>query len=301
MITSFRRIIKFGWVGFLRNKSSSIATVFILLITVSLVTSLFIFKGGTDFVITSIEEKVDISVYFVEESDEEEILSVKSEISKIPEVKKVQYVSKEDALEKFIERHKDEPTLMESLTEIGNPFLASLSIQAEEPGQYEQISQFLEGSPFNTIIEKVDYYQRKTAIEKLSSMTSGINRAGIFASIIFAILAVLITFNTIRLAIYNSREEIKIQRLVGASNQFIRGPFLVQGVIAGIIATLITLLIFLPTLSFLKPKIESMMEGLDVYAFFITHLGTIILLQLVTGIALGAFSSAIAIRRYLRV
>ena len=301
MITSFRRIIKFGWVGFLRNKSSSIATVFILLITVSLVTSLFIFKGGTDFVITSIEEKVDISVYFVEESDEEEILSVKSEISKIPEVKKVQYVSKEDALEKFIERHKDEPTLMESLTEIGNPFLASLSIQAEEPGQYEQISQFLEGSPFNTIIEKVDYYQRKTAIEKLSSMTSGINRAGIFASIIFAILAVLITFNTIRLAIYNSREEIKIQRLVGASNHFIRGPFLVQGVIAGIIATLITLLIFLPTLSFLKPKIESMMEGLDVYAFFITHLGTIILLQLVTGIALGAFSSAIAIRRYLRV
>jgi len=301
MIVSLKRIIKYGWIGFLRNRTSSIATVFILLITVSLVTSLFIFKGSSDFLIASIQEKVDISVYFNEESDEEEILSVKSEVSRIPEVKKVQYISKEEALKKFIERHKDEPLLMESLTEVGNPFLASLNIQAWQPGQYEQISRFLENTPFNGIIDKIDYYKRKTAIEKLSLITAGINRTGIFASIIFAILAVLITFNTIRLAIYNSREEIKIQRLVGASNQFIRGPFLVQGVIAGIIATLITLLIFLPTLSFLKPKIESMMEGLDVYAFFITHLGTIILLQLVTGIALGAFSSAIAIRRYLRV
>jgi len=301
MLTSLRRIIKYGWVGFLRNKSSSIATVFILLITVSSVTSLFVFRDTTDFLIASIEEKIDISVYFKEESEEEAILSVKNDLSSIPEVKKIQYVSKEDAREKFIEKHKDESLLMESLTEVGNPFLASLNIQAWQPEQYGEISGFLENNVFNDLIEKIDYYQRRTAIEKLSSITTGINKAVIFASIIFGILAILITFNTVRLAIYNSREEIKIQRLVGASNQFIRGPFIVQGVIAGILATLITILIFLPILYFVRPNLESLVPGLDIYGFFISNLGVLLLIQLVTGIGLGTISSLIAIRRHLRV
>ena len=301
MFVLFKRIIKSGWQNFSRNPGLSLATVFIMILTISLITSLFLFREATQFLILTLEEKADISVYFKKNSEKEDIFSLKDEISKMSEVKEVEYVSEEEALEKFIQRHKENPLLMESLSEVGNPFLASLNIRAWQAMNYEKLANFLENSQTKDSIEKVDYYQRRPIIEKIFSITSNINRVGILASIILAIIAILVAFNTIRLAIYNSREEIQIQRLVGASNWLIRGPFVVQGLIAGILSVLISLLGTSGISYYLAPKLEAFFPGLNIFNYFTSNFWDIILIQLATGIGLGIISSMVAIRKYLEV
>jgi len=301
MITSLKRVIRSGWLNFSRNSGLSVATIFIMVMTISLIASLFLLRDITQFLISSLREKVDISVYFKEDVSEEDILRFGEEIKKIPEVKDVEYVSRESALENFIQRYKDNQVIMESLVEVGNPLVASLNIKAWDASQYIVVTNFLETSPYKNLIDKVDYYQRKPVIERIFSITSTINKTGILFSIILAIVAILVAFNTIRLAIYNSKEEISFMRLVGASDWFIRGPFLVQGAISGFAAALITLLIFTGALFFLSPKLEILFPGLNIFNFFIRSFGMFFLIQIFIGVGLGIVSSIIAIRKYLKV
>ena len=301
MFTTFTRICCSGWLSFYRNSGISIATIFIMVMTISLVTSLFIFRDVTRFLITTLQEKVDISVYFREATQEEDVLRVKEEISQIPEVKKVEYVSQLEALDRFVQRYKDDPVIMGSLAEVGNPFRASLNIQAWQASQYEAVANFLETSSNKDLIEKVDYRQRKAVIERIFSLTSGISKAGIILSLILGLLAILVTFYAIKLAIYSSKDEISMMRLVGASNWFIRGPFWVQGALSGFFAVVITLLIFTLTLFFLSPKLEILFSGLDVFKYFAGNFWVIFLIQIATGVGLGVISSTIAIRKYLKV
>ena len=302
MFASLERIIKSSWKSIFRDGGLVAANIFILVMTISAISSLFVFQDISRFLIESIQGKVDISVYFKFETPEEDILGVKEEIAEIPEVKEVGYVSKDEALKEFTERHKDNPVLMDSLTEVGtNPFLASLNIKAFEASQYEAIAGFFDNAKFESIVEKVDYHQRRPVIERIYSLTSNLNRIGIIFSIILALVAVLIAFNTIRLAIYNSREEIKIQRLVGASNWFIRGPFMVQGVISGFFATLICLALFAGLSWGLDSRAEMLFPGLGLLGFFASNFLTIFLIQLAIGVGLGGVSSFIAVRRYLEV
>ncbi|OIO47069.1 MAG: hypothetical protein AUJ31_00540 [Parcubacteria group bacterium CG1_02_39_15] len=302
MLTNFKRIIKSGWISLRRDGELALATVFILVIAISVVTSLFLSKEMSQFLIYNLQEKVDVSVYFKESATEEEILDLKDELAKMEEIKEIDYVSEEQAYQNFVSKHESEQIIMESLEAIGeNPFLASLSIKAWKTSQYGTISSFLEHPSFENLIEKVDYYQRKPIIERIFSLTGIINKAGIFLSVLLVIAAILVAFNTIKLAIYNSREEIKIQRLVGASNWFIRGPFLIQGTIAGIFAALIGLAVFSLVCWLLSPKIEFFFPGLNLFGIFTNNLGLIFLIQLATGLGLGIISSTIAIRKYLRV
>ena len=302
MFTLLKRIIKAGFTNFQRQSSLSTATVFILVITTVLISSLFLAQYITRAVISNLQEKVDISVYFKEEVSEKEILEVKGELFKIPEVKDVEYISKEQALQNFVEMNKDNPRIMEGLETVGvNPLLAALNIRAREAAQYENIFGFLEKSPFKSLIDHANYPQKKLVIQRLFSITSNVNKAGIILSIILASVAVLVAFNTIRIAIYNSKEEISIMKLVGASNWFIRGPFIIQGIICGILSTLIAFSTFTGICYFLGPKLEILSPGLDVFNYFTANFITIFLIQLTVGTGMGVLSSIIAIRKYLEV
>ena len=302
MLTLIKRIFRYGWLSFSRDGELAIPTVFIIFIALSLITSIFLLKDVSQVLISTLQEKIDISVYFKEGAPEDDILGVKDELSKIPEIKEVKYVSRIEALDEFAKRHQNDQIILESLEEVGgNPFLASLSIKAWEASQYGTVSSFLSHPSFENLIEKVDYYQRKPVIERIFSLTSIGNKTGIFLSIILIIVAILVTFNTIRLAIYNSREEIKIQRLVGASSWFIRGPFLVQGAISGVMAAVICLLIFGLLSWFLSPKVEFFFSDLNLFNIFINNLWLLILIQFIAGITLGLISSTIAVRKYLKV
>ena len=302
MTDSIKRVIRAGWQGFSRDGGIVAANILIMVIAVSVISSLFLFNGVSKFMTSELQGKIDIAVYFNEETNTDDIFEIQDELAENPQVKEVIYVSKEEALVEFVERHKDDPVLLESVEEVGrNPFLASLSIRSFNASQYEAVAGFLESARFDEIIKKVDYYERKPVIERIFSLTSNLNMLGIIISLVLIIIAVLVAFNNIRLAIYNSREEIKIQRLVGASNWFIRGPFLVQGVVSGLFASLISLLLFIALSLALTPVFKGFFPGLSLFSFFLDNFFIIFLIQVVAGIGLGAVSSFIAIRRYLEV
>lgn len=302
MFTLLKRIIKTGWLNLFRDRVLLISNLFILVMAILAVNSLFLLKQFSNSLISSIQEKVDVSVYFKLETPEDNILKAKDEIAGVPEVKKVSYVSKEEAMNNFVEKHKNEPVLMQSIDEIGiNPFLSSLNIQAFQASQYQAITNFLDNADFNSSIEKVDYVERQPIIEKISSINSKLNKGGIIFSVFLIVIAIAIVFNAVRLAIYSSREEIKVQRLVGASNWFIRGPFIIQGALAGFFAALISLLIFFLVCWFLNGRMVFLFPNLNLIDFFLNNLQLIILVQFLVGIGLGIISSTFAVRRYLRV
>ena len=301
MITSLRRIVQSGWSGFKRNGGFSLATIFIMVMMISVVTSLFLLRETGRLLIEDIQEKVDMRIYFDKEFSAEEILEIQKELSGIPEIKSVKYVSKEEALQKFFEKHKDDEVILESLEEVGsNPLLASLNIRAWEAGQYETIAEIINNSSFAPQIIKMDYSEKKPAIEKLFSITASVTRTGIIVSAVLAWVVLVIVFNTVQLIIANSKEEIQTMKLVGASNWFVRGPFLVYGAICGFLAALITSLLFAGILFFLSPKIRIIAPGLDLFGYFLSNLLIIILIQLTVGMGLGIFSSWLAVRKYLK-
>ena len=301
MLTSLRRTIYFGWKNFFNNIGLSTATCFVLIIVILLLTSIFLLKGAAEYVISAIRERADITVFFKEDSSEEEVLKAKEELVKKPEVKRVEYVSKQTALEKFIEEHQDNPELMRALALFENPFLAHLNISVFAAEQYPGLVNFLENSPFSNLIAEIDYAERELIINRIFAVTETAKRAGIVISLILGLVAILVAFNTIKLAIFNSREEIKIQKLVGASNWFIRGPFLIQGLIAGIFAVLFSLSLTYGVLYFLSPKIEFFLLGFNLLNYFLNNFSTVLWIQLATGAGLGIISSYIATRRYLEV
>ena len=301
MLTLLKKTIKTGWLNFIRNSAISIATCFIIGMTIFLITSLLIMKDVADYLINVIQEKVDISIYLKDTVAEEEILVLKDEIAKIPEVKEVQYVSRVEALDRFVERYKNNPVVIESLAEVGNPLLPALNVKAWQANQYDAVVSFLENSPSKDLIDKVDYHERKPVIDRISAMTATFNALGIIMSLVLAIVAILVAFNQVRLAIYNAREEIAIQRLVGASNWFIRGPFLAQGAISGVFAAVGAALIFSIAIFILSPKLTVLFSGLSISGVFLSKFWLLFFIQLLVGIGLGVISSIIAMKKHLEV
>lgn len=301
-MTSLKRIIKTGFKNFFRNIALSLATIFIMVMVISLVTFLFFLRPVSDILISDVEQKVDVSVYFKDDIPEEDIVLAKAEIGKIAQVKEVEYISREQALQVFLDKHRDDQVLIDSLSEVGyNPFLASLNIKAKEATQYQEITSFLEAGQFKDLIDNIDYSQRKPVIDKVYSFTSGVKKMAIGFGAVFGLIAVLIAFNTVRIAIHNSNEEIAIMRLVGASNWFIRGPFLIQGIIVGFSSALITVLITLGVVLAIDGKIKMLIPNISVFSIFLSEAGVLFLIQMATGVGLGIVSSYIAVRKYLKI
>jgi len=226
---------------------------------------------------------------------------VQSQLEKLEEVERVDYISREEALAKFREKHKDNPYLIQSLQELGeNPLEASLNIKARETSQYQTINSFLEGISYKNIIDKVDYRQNKEVIDRLSAIINNTKMIGLSLSGLLILVVVLVTFNSIRLAIYSSREEIKIMRLVGANNWFIRGPFIVEGVLYGIISSIVTVGILYPVFYFVSPKLSGFLPIEDFFAYFQSNLWALLGILLGLGVVLGILSSYFAVRKYLR-
>jgi len=304
VLTNLSRAIKFAFNNFSRNKGISIAAIFILVVAIMTATGLFFFQGIANYLTREMRDKIDVTAYFNEYTSEEDILAVKEEIMKMsPSIKKIEYVSKEQAMAYFNEKHKDDAVLQRALEEVGdNPFLPSLNITTDgDPLQYEEISNTLQMSAFSKFIHKIDFSQKKDTIEKIYSLTSNINMYGLILGVILIILSVLVVFNTIKLAIENSKDEISTMKIVGASDWFIRGPFIIEGVIYGVIAFLISIFISGAFAYFLSPKISVILPGFNVFEYFLTNFWIFVLIQLLFGIGVGVVSSFIVVKKYLEV
>ena len=301
LVVNVRRIFKAGWRSFWRNSWLSAATVLVMVLTIFVITGLLFFNVLAQGVISELKQKVDISVYFKQDVKEADILDAKTSLEKMPEVTAVQYVSRDQALTSFKEKHKDNSALLEGLKELDqNPLQASLNIKAGSATEYEKVAQFVQDADFAKLVDKINYKQNREIIDKLSNITDAAQRAGLIISLILSVLAVLVAFNTVRLTIYNWRDEISVKRLVGATNWNVRGPFIVEGVLYGISAAIATMIIVFPLVAFLSPKLAGFIPGNDIFSFLKANFFSLLFFQVVVGAVLGALSSFIAIRRYLR-
>lgn len=304
MFTNLRRVFNFAFVDFYRNKGLSVAAIFVLTVTVLLVTGLFFMYGISSFLISSIQDKIDITAYFKADTAEQDILQVKDEILKTsPDIKNIQYVSREDALNTFTEKHKDNSVFSDALLQVGdNPFLPSLNIiTTGSPSQYEQVSNILQSDQFSNLIEKVDFSQKKDIIEKVFSITSNINTFGLGLIVLMVCIAILVVFNTVKLIIYSSKEEINTMKIVGAGNWFIKAPFIIEGAIFGAISFVICMFISFVSVDVLSPGISVIVPGFNLFNYFISHVWIMILIQLGFSVGLGVISSFIVVRKYLKV
>lgn len=303
-----KRIIKSGLVSFWRNGFVSLASVLVMTVTLFVIGSLIFINAMLNASLAQIRDKVDVNVYFITSAAEQDILAISRQIEGLPEVSAVEYVSREEALARFRERHQDDQLTLQALEELSdNPLGASLSVKANNPSQYESIAQFLsddtnalseDGAP---IIDKVNYFENKVAIDRLSQIIESAEKFGLGVTVVLVIASILITFTTIRLAIYTARDEITVMRLVGASNSYIRGPFVFEGVLYGAIAGLFTLILFYPIAYSLGPRTRSFFGDIDLFTYYTSNFGILFVVLVGAGILLGAVSSYLAVKRYLRV
>lgn len=289
----------------MRNSFVSLAAIFVMTMTLTIIGSLMFLNGIVSDFVTYVENKVDVNVYFVPQASEEAIQDLAEEIQSLPEVAFVEFTSREDALATFRERHQDDQLTLQALDELNeNPFGAALSIKAKTPSQYEGIAQFLDDRQFDSagapFVDSVNYAQNKAVIEQLERLTTYVERFGYAVIVLFALASILITFNTLRLAIYTAREEIGVMRLVGASNTYIRGPFIVEGTLYGVVSSFVALVLFFPVSYFLKDATIAAF-GTDIFAFYLSQFFIFFITLVVVGAALGALSSFLAVRKYLSV
>lgn len=302
MITALARIIRYGVQNFWRNGWLSAATILVMALAVMVFLALIIFGVVTNVAIQSLQDKIDISVYFKPEVSADDIANIEQAARALPEIKSVEYISREKALEIFKSRHKDDAAISQALEELGgNPLTASLNIQAKDPNEYNNLAAYFQSEKLAKSILKVTYSQNQLAIARLARIADAAKTVGLVITLILAFMAALVTFNTVRLAIYSSREEISIMRIVGASNAYIRGPYVVEGVLYGLVSAFLVFLVFIPLAHFSSPYISIFIPSFDLLAYFYGHLVGLVGYALLFGVALGIISSSIAITRYLRV
>jgi cell division transport system permease protein len=314
MWTACKRILKAGFVGFWRNAFVSFTSVLVMTVALFMVATTIFNNHALEVALGELEHKVDINIYFLTTAPEEQILALKGLLEQQPEVAEVAYTSRSQALEEFRTRHEGDDLTIQALEELGdNPLGASLSVRAKETSQYEGIAAFLTAQEDNPagggerIIDRINYYQNKAAISRLGGIVRDTRGDNLIKAILLIAIALIVAFNTIRLAIHNSREEIGVMRLVGASNPYISMPFMVSGILQGLIAGILVVLLLYPALIFYESAFYPFPffaeAGYDklLFGYFVNNFPKIFGILVGSGVLIGAVSSFFAVRRYLRV
>lgn len=304
---NFKRMFRTGFLNFMRNGIVSLSSVLVMTITLSVLSGLLLFQHVLTTTLVNIENKVDVSVYFLPAADESTILALQHQVEALPEVATTTYVTEKEALADFRERHAGDQTTLQALEELDtNPIGGLLEIKAKEISQYESISKFFEdntalGVGSQSIIDHVDYNKNKAEIDTVNGILNKGRTLGFILTLVLIALSVVVTFNTVRLAIYFAREEISVMRLVGASRGHVQGPFIVEGMLYGIVATLLTLVIFLPITYWFGSHMTDFFQGINLFTYYLTHIYQFIIILVVFGVGVGMLSSFLAARKYLRV
>ncbi len=296
------RTIKGGWINFFRNGYLSVAAVSVMLLCLFTVSSLYIIVLTADNVLQNMQEKVNVSVFFKASTEEEIILKAKNDLENYSEIKTVEYITKDQALENFKKNSAGEPVILQSLEEIGeNPLLSYLVIQANDANQYDMISEYLTNASFNEDISRVNYGKNKEVIDRLNSIVAEVRKIGLGVAGLFSIISLLIISNTVRITIYTHRKEVEVMRLVGASNMFIRLPFIFEGIIYGFIASIVSMLLLFITLKSSERFTTHLIPSVNMVSLYLSNLAVIFGMQILIGTLLGTLSSWFAIRKYLKI
>jgi len=304
MLSSFGRLLKFAVQDFARNVWLSVTTILILTLTLVSVQVLLVVNVAGRIALEELESRVDLRVQFLPTVSETEVDAIRVRVQQRPEVRAVEHRARAQVLEEFQTAHRGNAEILEALTELGeNPFGPELRIAARRPEDLAAVARSFEDPALAATVTETNAGERLALVERLSALTAKIRTAGVALSVLSFIVTLLIIINAMRIATYARRDEVGIMKLVGATNWFVRTPFLIMGVLAAAVATGIAQAITIPSLRALEPTFVEFLgaRGVDITAFFRDHVWTIIGAEFIGLSVLTVLISAIAIRKYLRV
>src|SRR3989339_95426 len=294
------RTLKAGFKNFYRNGSLTVAAVSILTLALLIISVILVLSISANLGLKYVQDKIDIRVYFKSNAEEQKIMAFRAEVQRYKEVKSAEYISKNKALDDFKTANASKPDILKAIEAVEeNPLLASVNIKATNPEQYDIIAKSIENSNYREDIASINYQQYRLVIDRFNTTIKTIRKTGVFLFVLFSLIAILITFNVIRMTIFNHGTEIEIMRLVGASNNFIRLPFVFEGGIYGIFAAVISIILLYPIMKVVTPYVVGSAYVQIIQADFIRYFVLIFIAQLFVGVFLGIISSILAIRRYL--
>lgn len=301
--SSLRRIVRNGVQNFWRNIGLSVATTFVTTLTLSAVSIIVLTNIVLGVAIKSVQERVDISVYLDPLASAEQIATVQAQVQNLAGVSEVRVVTREEALEQFRSEHADNPLIAASLEELGeNPLQTTLQVRAESPDDYAEINAALEPLVDGQVVDQINFEDNRATIQRLSYLSRWASIGGLVVGVALAAITMLVVLNTVRLTIFSRREEIGIMKLVGATDGFVRGPFIIEGAVYGFLSSLITLGVLYPLLLWLSPKVETFFGTTSLVFDTVREQAVLVGLGVLAfGVLLGVTSSLLAIHRYLRV
>lgn len=293
-------------VNFARNAWLAIAAIAVMVVTLTIVLFSIITNATFTNTIEQITDKIDVSVYVKDEVAQEQLDNLLREIENLPNVQSVDYVSKEEVLQRYIQDNSDNAELLSAVSQTDNPLPATIQIKPRDLDRLGDIKTYLSQKNVVALQSDEPSYSgdRKEAIDNITHATNILQRAGVIVVLVFAVISVLIIFNTIQMAIFNRRDELTIMRLLGASTWYIRGPFVVESVIYGITSAFISIFLinslFMAASSTLQATSFGLLDINYSAEYFKEHFWILLGMQLGVGILIGAASSTIATKRYLK-
>jgi cell division transport system permease protein len=300
---SFFRTIKFSVQDIFRNIWLSLVTITILILALFTVNILITIDVISRAAIESVKEKIDVNIYLKGETKEEEALALKAQIEGIKDVRAVEYVSRQAALEAFEEKHSKDPEILAALHELGkNPLSPALVIKPADTTRYKDLIAALNAVQ-NDNIEARNFDDHELVLSKINSITKKVKEAGLFISAIFVLITILLVYNAVRVAIYTHRKEIRIMRLVGASNWFIRMPYVFSGIVYTAIGIGAAMLVFFPFLNLLQPYLATFFVdyNINILAYFQTNSVRIFGAEFAGLAFVNMLASLIAVSKYSKV
>lgn len=306
-LITFWRIIHTGIINFMRNVTLAVAAIAVMVVTLTIVLFSLITNATFENTIQQITDKISVSAYLKDSVTEEQAGQLVDDIRRQPEVGKVVYLNKDEALKAFVNDKSNNENLSAAAITAGNPIPATINVYPKDLNEVRAIKKFLD-KPANKKLQTADSpsYQadRKEAIDNITHATNVLRKIGIVTVVVFAVICALIIFNTIQMAIFNRRSEIQIMRLLGAGTTYIRGPFVVESAIYGLLAAVFSILIvnsvFLASSNALQASSLGLLDINYANVYFDEHFWRLLLLQMAIGIIIGTVSSVIATRRYLK-
>lgn len=292
--------------NFIRNAWLGVAAMAVMVITLTIILFSIIANATFANTVQQITDKIDISVYLKDDVNKKTTEDLVNKLKELDNVKSINYVTKDQALENYKKQNANNLDLLLAISQTDNPLPATIQIKPRDPNKIESIKNFLEKKEIKDLQSDETSYSgdRKDAIDKITSATVFFQKVGIVGVLVFAFISMLIIFNTIQMAIFNRRDEITIMRLLGASTNFIRGPFIVESIIYGIVSGVFSIVIVHSVFTVTARTFEASSLGLlDINfsnQYFAQHYWAFVGLQLGVGVLIGSLSSTIATRRYLK-
>ncbi len=300
---AFLRVIKMGLVDFWRNRWLSLAATVMMAMTIFTIALFVLLNVSINQTAKTLQDKIDIAVYFKNEAPDNQIFELQNLLKSRDDVKEVQYISHEEALKRFRDRSKYRNTVQALLDQgFGSKLPRSLSVKATDPKYLDAIAAFIQQPPYDTMIESISHQETKALIDKYIQTTNFVKQTSLILSILFTAIAILIIYNTISMTIFTRKEEIGIMQLVGATAWYIKFPFILEGMMYGALATIITTIVLLAGVRGAAPSITNYINspGFDFEQFFLVFLPLITALELLVGVVIGGLCSYLAVRKQLK-